>query len=260
MNPAPESGRGPGATDRLRAYYRENPLMVSSPFGGVDGVNTALFRAVIGALGIEVANQKVLDVGCGRGYLEPMIQELGGAYFGADFVVSRAGFRQIVADAQRLPFADGAFDIVLCLDAFEHFPEGGLAAREFRRVLRDGGAVFLSAPNYGNVAGLVKRWCEGIGSYEKNTWAPFRNWQPQELEHFLTGRGVRRIFRSAGFGSCRRRAFGPEVGLGLCPWIDHPGMPEAVKFRLQRLFRWVGPVVAAACPGASLHSFWRFSV
>lgn len=245
-------------TRRLRAYYREHPRMVSSPFGGVDSANIDLLAEVSGALGLPIAGRRLLDVGCGRGFAGEWFAAQGASCIGADFVVSRGGFRLVGADAQALPFPPEAFDGLCCIDAFEHIPDPQRAAAEFRRVLRPGGWVFLSAPNYGNTAGLVKAWCERFGRYEKNTWAPFGNWTPQELEHALTARRVRHIFAAAGFRETARLGYGPEVGLGLIPWMTHPRTPEGVLFRLQRLFARIGPAIARRCPGASLHNFWRF--
>ena len=54
----------------------------------------------------------------------------------------RVRFRH--ADAERLPFADSSFDIVLCECAFCTFPDKHAAAREFARVLRAGGRVGVS--------------------------------------------------------------------------------------------------------------------
>jgi ubiquinone/menaquinone biosynthesis C-methylase UbiE len=244
-------------SDKLRAYYEANPLMVSSPFGGVDGVHEELFAEVFGRLGIDVAGRRVLDVGCGRGFVGDWVERRGGSYFGADLVVSRPGLRMATAEAGALPFRDDAFGAVFCIDAFEHIPEPGAAAREMRRVLAPGGCLFLSAPNYGNVAGLVKWWCERFGGYAPQTWAPFRRWQPQELEHPLTGRAVRRIFARAGFRRVTRMGYGKEVDLGLCPWVAHPNCPERIKYRLQDAFAAIGPAVVRAAPWASLHSFWK---
>ena len=234
--------------------------MVSSPFGGVDGVNRELLLEVFDRLGIGLDGKKVLDVGCGRGFTGEVVRELGGDYTGADFVVSRKGFRLAQADATALPFPDAAFDAVFCLDAFEHIPNPAVAAAEFRRVLKPGGFFYLSAPNYGNVAGVVKKVYEGLGWYEKNTWAPFGRWQAQEWETALTGPFIRRLFLGAGFSAIHRIGHDVEVGLGLFPWIDHPRMPEGIQFRLQRLFRRVGAPIARVWPGSSLHSFWRMDV
>jgi len=243
--------------DRLRAYYEENPLMISSPFGGVDGINGDLFRAVLKRLGIELTGKAILDAGCGRGFARNIVAADGGSYMGVDLVANGEGFPLACAEASRLPFPEATFDGVFCIDVFEHIPDGDRAAREFYRVLRPGGFLFLSVPNYGNIAGAVKVLYEALGWYEKDTWAPFRQWQPQELEACLTARRVSGLFRRAGFSLCRRIGHGPEVGLGLFPWIEHARMPEAIKFRLQRLFARAGPGIVTIWPGASMHSFWR---
>ena len=246
------SGRDP-----IRAFYQDNPRMVSSPFGGVHTFHRALFEEVLRALHINVRGKHVLDVGCGRGLVRETVEAAGGAYTGCDFVVSGGGFPLAQADAAALPFAGAAFDALFCIDASEHFPDPQRAAAEFHRVLRPGGVFFLSAPNYANVAGLVKWCCERTGRYAPRSWAPFGRWQPQEHEAPLTPRRIRRLYRAAGFGDMRCIGYGYEVGLGLCPWMDHPRTPEAIQFRLQRLFRTVGPAIARVCPTASLHLFWR---
>ena len=49
----------------------------------------------------------------------------------------------IVADAHRLPFVDGAFAAVVTLNAFEHFHDPLGVAAEIRRVLRPSGTLFV---------------------------------------------------------------------------------------------------------------------
>ncbi len=241
----------------IRTFYEQYPRMVSSPFGGVDSWNRVLFRSVLAELGIVLEGKHVLDIGCGRGFAEETVAEAGGVYRGLDFVCSRKGFPLVIGDAHHLPFKDGRFDVVFCIDAFEHFPVPSRTAREIFRVLTPGGLFFLSAPNYGNVAGLVKKVCECSGAYAKDSWAPFGRWQAQEYEQALTQRGLRRVFSRAGFGPIRRIGYGVEVGLGIFPWMEHPRMPDAIRFRLQRFFQVCGPVITKICPGTSLHLFWR---
>lgn len=243
--------------NKIRAFYEAHPRMVSSPFGGIEGIDAELFGGVLDRLDIELAGRRVLDVGCGRGHAETVVRARGGRYFGADFSVSRAGFPLTQADAVHLPFPDAAFDVLFCVDAFEHIPDAGAAAREFHRVLRPGGSFFLSAPNYGNVSGLVKWYCERFGGYARNSWAPFGRWQPQELEQTLTLRRIRQLFDTARFTKLYAIGYGPEVGLGIFPWMNHPKMPESLQYRLQRFFRWAGPPLANTLPTLSLHLFWR---
>jgi SAM-dependent methyltransferase len=57
------------------------------------------------------------------------------------------GDRQVVMqDVTRLTLPDNQFDCVLTFDVLEHVPNYKLALREFRRVLKSGGHMLLSAP------------------------------------------------------------------------------------------------------------------
>ena len=51
---------------------------------------------------------------------------------------------RILGDAQALPLADAAFDVVLCTEVLEHLPEPQRAIDEMRRVLRPGGLLLLT--------------------------------------------------------------------------------------------------------------------
>jgi len=52
----------------------------------------------------------------------------------------------ILADAYRLPFGDGAFDVVLCAEVIEHMHTPALAIEEMHRVLKHGGKLLLTTP------------------------------------------------------------------------------------------------------------------
>lgn len=101
---------------------------------------------------------RVLDVGCGTGYFARRISpaiEPGGTVVGIDPSRpmldyarrhARANCTFQAAGAQRLPFDDGSFDLVVSSLAFHHFPvdHRAEAVREMFRVLRPGGKVFIA--------------------------------------------------------------------------------------------------------------------
>jgi len=59
--------------------------------------------------------------------------------------------------AEALPFANGAFDCVLCDSAIDHFASPDLGVREMTRVLRPDGRLVLSFVNYLGVAVRLSR-------------------------------------------------------------------------------------------------------
>jgi SAM-dependent methyltransferase len=52
---------------------------------------------------------------------------------------------------QSLPYADNSFDYLICLEGIEHTENPSSAIRYFRRVLKKGGKIFLSIPNFLNI-------------------------------------------------------------------------------------------------------------
>ncbi len=102
---------------------------------------------------------RVLDVAAGQGASAMRLADWFGCHVtgidlglanvaAAQEAAARAGVAGrtcfLMGDAESLPFADGAFDALICECAFCTFPDKGGAAREFARVLRRGGRVGLS--------------------------------------------------------------------------------------------------------------------
>lgn len=109
-----------------------------------------------------VPGDRVLDLGCGPGDGADLIHELGGTAIGLDYstgMLRTASARPALsgrllrADAGRLPFADGAFDKLVCTNSFHHYPEHLAALREMRRVLRPGGVLSLVDPRKDHLFG-----------------------------------------------------------------------------------------------------------
>jgi ubiquinone/menaquinone biosynthesis C-methylase UbiE len=96
--------------------------------------------------------ERALDVGCGAGALAlalaPVVAEVVGVDRVAELLEearSRAPANAtfVEADATRLPFADGAFDLGGTLRTLHHVPRPELVIAELARVTRPGGRVLV---------------------------------------------------------------------------------------------------------------------
>ena len=239
----------------MQHYYRKHPEMVSSPLGR-EKIDSRLAEEIFSRLGVDLKEKRILDVGCGRGNISSFVEERGGKYVGMDITPppQKIDFPLVIGDGQNIPFQDGTFDWIFCIDAFEHFLDPFRSVQEFRRVLKNKGRVFLSVPNYSNVQGIVKFLLEKIGIYPPNSWAPFGNWSPQAWEQFITPWRIKKIFRKAGFHKFKVIGLEKEWLTGIFPWIEHPLMPEGIKLRLQKIFAFPGKILNHLFPFLSGHT------
>lgn len=60
-----------------------------------------------------------------------------------------------------LPFANGAFDVVICSEVIEHIPDAPPVFTEMTRVLRPGGTLILGTPDYGRWLWWILEWIYG---------------------------------------------------------------------------------------------------
>ena len=99
---------------------------------------------------------QLLDAPCGDGAISHLARSLGFQVWACDIdpsaLADRHGVQFQVVDLNRdLPYADGAFDVVLSIEGIEHLEHPGHCVQEFARVLKPGGTLVLSTPNVNNI-------------------------------------------------------------------------------------------------------------
>lgn len=111
----------------------------------------SLFTTIYGLTRADYQGKKVIDIGCGpRGSLEwaTMAAErvgldpLASKYLGLR--TKRHGMTYVNAAAESIPFPDGYFDIVTCLNALDHVDDVWKTIAEIKRITRTGGFFLLS--------------------------------------------------------------------------------------------------------------------
>jgi 2-polyprenyl-6-hydroxyphenyl methylase / 3-demethylubiquinone-9 3-methyltransferase len=120
---------------------------------------------------------KVLDIGCGGGFLTNHLAEWGHAVTGIDLSPSslEAAHQNdktktvayLPANAYDLPFKDRSFDAVSAMDILEHVENPGQLLSEASRVLRPGGLFFFHTFNRNLLSYLMI--IKGVEWFVKNT-------------------------------------------------------------------------------------------
>jgi len=117
-------------------------------FAARNAVILATLRRTLGAL----AGRRLLDVGCGTGFVLAALESAGLEVTGIDMHASSLGLARarvrgplVLSSATDLPFFPD-FDVVTLFDVIEHVEDDAAVLREARRVLAPDGAVVVTVP------------------------------------------------------------------------------------------------------------------
>jgi SAM-dependent methyltransferase len=134
---------------------RQQATWASGDFGQV-GVRLQIVGESLCEAVDLLAGERVLDVAAGNGNASLAAARRFAEVTSSDYVAAllEQGLRRAeaerlpitpqVADAERLPFADGSFDVALSTYGVMFAPNQGQAARELLRVVRPGGRIGLA--------------------------------------------------------------------------------------------------------------------
>jgi SAM-dependent methyltransferase len=182
-------------------YSASNPEMHSAQGRQQKAATMRLVLAEV--LGAELAQARVLNLGCSTGIIDEYLAPHVGHIVGVDIdepAVALANSRRRapnvefrVEDAMRLSFGDASFDVVVSSQVYEHVPDARQMMREIHRVLRPGGVCYFAATN---------RWV----LLEPHYKLPFLSWLPSALADRymrLFRKGDAYYERLVGYGALR---------------------------------------------------------
>ena len=162
---------------------------------------------------VDWEDKYVLDLGCAGGFMSEAMAGKGARVTGIDPAISAIEAARTRADlmgqnikystgiGEELPYKDGEFDTVVCVDVLEHVSDLTKVVAEITRVLRPGGFFLYDTINRNVVARLATITIaeDILGILPRGTHDPALFIKPNELKKEI---------KNAGLVS------GPQTGLG----------------------------------------------
>jgi len=125
----------------------------------------------------------ILDYGCGDGKYFPHFRSKGflpeqihGVEISSLRIerCKRIGWKNahLIQKGEKLPYSNATFDIVNFMEVIEHIPQNaiGQVLSEIRRVLKPGGFLVISTPNY-----PIKRFYDLVDAFVGHLWRRLRD-------------------------------------------------------------------------------------
>lgn len=172
------------------------------------------------------SKSKILEVGCAAGTYSIDLGCKGfPSVFGMDIsksIVKQAFENSIlgksevqfqVADAYCLPYQRESFDMVFSVGVMEHLPDIDVALGEQKRVLKTGGKLLISVPNFycpwWSTGKILRSWLSSKPEFDMP--AVFRTFRPRQLVGMMEAHGLSDIAWEIG-----------DVVLPQCPDLLFP--------------------------------------
>jgi len=135
---------------------------------------------------------RLLDVGSGSAFFAEIALKRGWEVYGTELtddtisLAEKKGLKMSKGKLEDVAFESGFFDLVVCIEVIEHVSFPKTFTSEIHRVLRSGGAVYISTPNFDS---LLRRRLKG--QYDVINY-------PNHLSYF-TSKTLKSLFTSNGF-------------------------------------------------------------
>jgi SAM-dependent methyltransferase len=158
---APALGGDLAARHQAEAQFHDHKYESGDSFPRHYRVNPTLpvFERLLARLGNDLSNKRVLEYGCGTGWVTRQLAERGATVSAFDIspeavAQTRATLANLhlldrchvdVMPGERLAYADNSFDLAVGFAILHHL-DIPLALSQLRRVLRPGGRAFFAEP------------------------------------------------------------------------------------------------------------------
>lgn len=226
-------------TQQVKRANREFYDLAAGVYEEADGRRDDRFASFLDArlarLGALAGTGRLLDLGCGTGFVAGRASALFDSVVGLDIspsILRQAaagdGVSLVAGDSDQLPFAAGSFNGIAAVAVLHHLLEHDALAREAYRVLADGGVLYTDhdiegrfCKNFRLPLGLYRKFRDEEKTYREA--CPALTHELYELTEVhrdgVDTDAVVLALETAGFSEVKVICH----WLGLSPWFDRLG-------------------------------------
>ena len=139
---------------------------------------------------------RLLDVGCGIGYFLEVAKERGWEVYGTEYtddavtICTDKGINMHRGQLDPKHYDAGCFDVITSFEVIEHINNPLEELKHFNTLLRKGGSVYVTTPNFNSLLRYRLKSAYNVITY------------PEHLSYY-TPRTLKGVFKQSGF-SCKK--------------------------------------------------------
>jgi SAM-dependent methyltransferase len=173
--------------------------------GSVPDITRKRYRELLSTLEPYRKNNRMLDVGCGEGFFLSEAKSVGWEVHGTEFseiylpICRAKGIEMRTGRLDASNYPNGSFDVIAWIEVIEHIDHPQQELEKMFQLLRPGGVVYVTTPNFNSVSRRVLRGNWTVIDY------------PGHLVYY-TPDTLRRLFKRNGFEPIRIKTDGISPG------------------------------------------------
>jgi len=177
--------------EEILNHYNNYPI----GYGADSTITTIRINEVLGGFEKFRKTNKMLDVGCGPGLFLIEAKKRGWEVYGTEFTdkqlayLKDKGINTLKGKLTNNSFEDGLFDVIISSEVIEHINNPVEEMQQFHRLLRKGGLVYITTPNFNALERYLLKGDYEIIEYPEH----LSYYTPTTINLLLTNNGFEKL-------------------------------------------------------------------
>jgi len=177
--------------EEILNHYNNYPI----GYGADSTITTIRINEVLDGFEKFRKNNKMLDVGCGPGLFLIEAKKRGWEVYGTEFTdkqlvyLKDKGINTLKGKLTNNSFEDGLFDVIISSEVIEHINNPVEEMQQFHRLLRKGGVVYITTPNFNALERYLLKGDYEIIEYPEH----LSYYTPTTINLLLTNNGFEKL-------------------------------------------------------------------